>query len=703
MRLVRSPKKNLLTGSRIAIMMLSAGLASFAAAEPLSTAIVYQGQLNTFGSPAAGAHDLRFRLFDAASGGSSVGGLLCADDVEVANGLFAVSLDFGAVFTGQQLYLEIEVRADSGLDCSDATDFVTLATRQPLQATPYALYALSGTPGPMGPMGPQGEPGVQGATGAIGPIGPQGGTGPQGVAGATGPRGLTGLTGPQGPQGAVGAVGATGPQGPQGVIGSAGPQGPQGVIGATGPQGPVGPQGTSPWGFVSGGGTSSIDQSSLTGNGSISGGARWQSFTAGLTGALTGVDIRTTGLGNAVSGTLNVYSGEGIGGPLLASVPFSFVDSAVATRNLAIPVLSAPAVTQGSVYTFQLTAVTGSFAFSFNNANPYPGGRSGYSATTDLRFATYVTSNTSGLAADISITGNQLVSGNFTAMGDATLGGAVGVGTAAPIDAAFHAATLTAPNAIIADNSLVGGIAVLGRELALTGDSVGGSFSSDSIAGSGVYAIATSDTGITYGVRGYSDSASTNAMGVRGEALRSGANFGVYGQAAGATSFGVYANGRLGASGTKSFMIDHPLDPANKVLYHYSAESPDVLNIYSGTVGLDALGEAWITLPEYFEAINTDPRYTLTSLGAPAPMLHISVEIEGNQFKIAGGAPNARASWEVKAVRRDAFVQRYGAPVEALKPVEQRGTYIRPELYGQPATLGQFNDAVRNAPNSSNH
>ena len=55
-------------------------------------------------------------------------------------------------------------------------------------------------------------------------------------------------------------------------------------------------------------------------------------------------------------------------------------------------------------------------------------------------------------------------------------------------------------------------------------------------------------------------------------------------------------------------------------------------------------------------------------------MLHISVEIEGNQFKIAGGAPNARASWEVKAVRRDAFVQRYGAPVEVLKPVEQRGT-----------------------------
>ena len=36
-----------------------------------------------------------------------------------------------------------------------------------------------------------------------------------------------------------------------------------------------------------------------------------------------------------------------------------------------------------------------------------------------------------------------------------------------------------------------------------------------------------------------------------------------------------------------SFKIDHPLDPANKYLYHSFVESPDMKNVYDGVVVLD--------------------------------------------------------------------------------------------------------------------
>jgi hypothetical protein len=64
------------------------------------------------------------------------------------------------------------------------------------------------------------------------------------------------------------------------------------------------------------------------------------------------------------------------------------------------------------------------------------------------------------------------------------------------------------------------------------------------------------------------------------------------------------------------FKIDHPLDPENKYLSHSFVESPDMMNIYNGIIRLNALGEAWVVLPDYFEALNRDFRYQLTSVGA---------------------------------------------------------------------------------------
>lgn len=174
--------------------------------------------------------------------------------------------------------------------------------------------------------------------------------------------------------------------------------------------------------------------------------------------------------------------------------------------------------------------------------------------------------------------------------------------------------------------------------------------------------------------------------GVRGEATATaGTAFGVYGTVSpsNASAWGVYSNGRLGASGTKSFMIDHPLDPEGAMLLHYSCESPEPQNRYNGNAVLDGRGMATVQLPDYFGAINTDFRYQLTAIGAPGPSLYIAQEVVNNRFVIAGGQPGMKVSWEVTANRSDRFVQQMGAPVEVRKAPEEQGKYLMPELYGQ--------------------
>ncbi len=122
-----------------AMWLLSAGTVH--AQTPLTTAFTYQGELANAGTPATGTYDIRYRLYDAATGGTQIGSTLCSDNLAVNAGRFGVSLDFGGVFTGQKQFLEIEVRQDAGLDCSDASGYTVLAPRQELTATPNATFA----------------------------------------------------------------------------------------------------------------------------------------------------------------------------------------------------------------------------------------------------------------------------------------------------------------------------------------------------------------------------------------------------------------------------------------------------------------------------------------------------------------------------------------------------------------------------------
>lgn len=117
-----------------ACMLLVVACSDLAIAQPLTTAFTYQGELRNSGTLASGLHDLRFRLYDAVSAGNQVGSTICSDEIFISEGRFTVVRDFGCQFAGQQRLLEIDVRADTGLNCGDATDFVALAPARSREA-----------------------------------------------------------------------------------------------------------------------------------------------------------------------------------------------------------------------------------------------------------------------------------------------------------------------------------------------------------------------------------------------------------------------------------------------------------------------------------------------------------------------------------------------------------------------------------------
>jgi len=142
----------------------------------------------------------------------------------------------------------------------------------------------------------------------------------------------------------------------------------------------------------------------------------------------------------------------------------------------------------------------------------------------------------------------------------------------------------------------------------------------------------------------------------------------------------VIVAGNLAKSGG-SFRIDDPIDPANKYLYHSFVESPDMKNVYDGNVVTDAGGSAVITMPAWFEALNSDYRYQLTVIGQPAHAW-VAAEMVNNAFSIKTDRPNVKVSWQITGIRQDAWAKAHRIPVEVDKAPEDKGRYIHPELFG---------------------
>jgi hypothetical protein len=213
-------------------------------------------------------------------------------------------------------------------------------------------------------------------------------------------------------------------------------------------------------------------------------------------------------------------------------------------------------------------------------------------------------------------------------------------------------------------------------------------------AGTGVVGTGTA-TGVSgssvngYGVVGGSNNEAVRGTSANGIGVVGGSTTGtgVYGESASgyAGSFigDVFVSGTVdgAALGTT---IDHPLDPADRVLQLSAIEGPERIVQTGGTVELDADGTATVRLPAWFAAMHGDARYQLTAVGAAMPDLHVAAT-DRDGFRVAGGAAGARIDWQVAGTRRDAWAVANPLAVERTKRGKERGRYVHPAAHGKAA------------------
>ena len=178
------------------------------------------------------------------------------------------------------------------------------------------------------------------------------------------------------------------------------------------------------------------------------------------------------------------------------------------------------------------------------------------------------------------------------------------------------------------------------------------------------------------GVQGNNKGHDVNRQGVRGENSIAAGGYA-----------GLFVGGTTWVAGTLqknagAFLIDHPLEPETKFLYHSFVESPDMKNIYDGVVTTNTMGLATVTMPDWFGALNKDLRYQLTCIGQFAQAIVIQ-EMTGNQFVIKTDLPNVKVSWLVTGIRDDPYARENRIPLEKLKGLDEMGKYIYPQGYGR--------------------
>ncbi|MBS0197114.1 MAG: hypothetical protein JSR77_10180 [Planctomycetes bacterium] len=741
-------------------------------AAPLGTAITFQGELRDAGAYPTGPYDMRFRLYDTPTGGFPIGSILCGENIMVADGRFTVQLDFGAVFTGQDRYLQIDVRADTGLDsCANVTGYVILTPRLRLTNAPNAVYSMS--------AGNASALNGQDAAFYTNAANLSSGTIPSSRLGGTYSSALTLNNAGNAFSGSgAGLTALNAANLASGTLPDARLSGNVALL--TGAQSFTGAKTFSaPPAFAAAGTPFAVNATGLVTNlnADLLDGLHSSAFLRSVPTPLTlsgtssthiirgenssgdqystgviGVSTSATGDTVGVHGVASSPDGIGVYGESTSTSGQPYGLSGTTVSPNGIGVFARNAATSGSgglglwaisdtpggyaIYAMSTAWQTGGFGIRSDCYSQSGIGVYGYTwsttgSTTGVMGAGASTSATGVMGAVIAATGTTYgvrgesasasgrgVHGLATAVSGSTYG--VWGESQSPDGRGVYGVNNTASGSTYGVHGLAAsssGRGVLGEATAASGSTRGVEGRVASTSGTALYGQASATTGFAYGV--YGESASSSGRGLSGWGLassgstmgvegfvNSAAGYGVYGANGPGSGYGVFASGRLGASGTKSFRIDHPEDPANRYLIHYSAESDEVINFYRGTAVLDERGEAVIELPTYFGRINTNPSYTLTPVGAPMPLLHVSREIDEStlaaaaaaqpgkpaprcSFGIAGGIAGAKVSWRVEAVRNDAWMRRHGAPVETIKPESERGTYQEPGLYQNPGPQNQ--------------
>ena len=125
-------------GLSITVLILASAMLAIGQGNAFS----FQGRLNDGNTPANGAYDLQFKLYDAIAGGNQIGSMVDRPNTVLANGVFSVTLDFGpAAFNNPaSVFIEIAVKPNGSPNA-----YTILGPRQQLTVVPFAVRAMNAT------------------------------------------------------------------------------------------------------------------------------------------------------------------------------------------------------------------------------------------------------------------------------------------------------------------------------------------------------------------------------------------------------------------------------------------------------------------------------------------------------------------------------------------------------------------------------
>ena len=429
------------------------------------------------------------------------------------------------------------------------------------------------------------------------------------------------------------------------------------------------------------------------------------SVTSGTSAAIKGTNTATSGATYGVYGKSYSTNGWGVYGRAIATSggTYGIYGESYSTDGYGVCgyAHAASGFTYGIYGQSSSTAGRGVYGYAASGTGITSGvyGKSISTSGHGLRGeATATTGMTEGVWASSNSTSGKGVFGDATA----TTGTTYGVyGRSASTDGigVYGKATATFGTAYGGrfESTSTGGIGVYGIATAATGYNFGGKFVCESTSGYGVCGVASPTTGFTFGVIGENYSSSGRGVLAFGNA-NTGTNYGIFAVTnsgagyAGYFTGDVYVNGNLGKS-SGSFIIDHPLDPENRLLRHNFVESPENLLIYRGKARLDSNGEALVKLPDYFKALTqeTEATVTVTPVGKPF-IVGYDIEPNNSSFRIYGKADRT-VSWVVYADRDDPVIRQQARPVEEEKGPDNKycdkGKLLNPTAYGYPESMGR--------------